>query len=228
MMHAQLNIELDAGPRKSLPASERFCAATASVRPVDEMIRFVLAPDGVVLPDLKRCLPGRGLWVTATKAALKIAISRKAFARGFKRPVTASPDLIDTTETLLEKGALAALAVAHKAGRVAIGYAKTEAALERGFVAALLHAAEAAPDGAGKLNALARRGEDPAGAKIAIIDGFASTQLDLALGRSNVIHAAVLGGRESETFRVRVERLGHFRTGGLGDRNGPNQAPKPG
>ena len=126
----------------------------------------------------------------------------------------------------MEQAALGALAIAHKAGRVAIGFAKTEQALNRVRVAALIHAAEAAADGARKLDAAMRRGLDLDTGKIAIIDTFTSTQLDLALGRSNVIHAALLAGRESDTFVARAGLLGRFRTGGLGDRNEPKPAAK--
>jgi predicted RNA-binding protein YlxR (DUF448 family) len=219
--------EVDDGPRKTGPGMERFCAATGAVRPVADMIRFVLAPDGQIVADLKRRLPGRGIWITATRQALHSAIARKAFGRGFKREVRPAPDLIEATERLIEHGALAALGMAHKAGKVAIGFAKVEAALDRGPIAALIHAADAAPDGARKLDARLRRRLDLEAGGVAIVDGFASAQLDLALGRSNVIHAAVLGGRESETFLARVERLNHFRTGGLGDRIGPDRAGKP-
>jgi predicted RNA-binding protein YlxR (DUF448 family) len=229
MMPAEINLDmLDGGPRERKPGAERFCAATGSVRPVAEMIRFVVTPDGRVTADLRHRLPGRGLWITATRQALTAAIARKVFARGFRREVGASTDLIDATERLMETSALAALGVAHKAGQVAVGYAKVAAALAHGEVVALVHAAEAAPDGVGKLTAVARRRAGAKDAQVPIIDVFCSTQLDLALGRSNVIHAAVLGGRESETFRARVERLGHFRTGVLGDRNGTQRAPKPG
>ncbi len=119
---------LDRGPRKTAPGTARFCAATGVVKPVDEMIRFVVAPDGAAVPDLKRRLPGRGIWITGTRAALRTAIVRKAFARSFKRDVRTAPDLVESTERLLERSALEALAIAHKAGRVAIGFAKTEAA----------------------------------------------------------------------------------------------------
>jgi len=105
---ATQNEELDAGPRKVAPGAERFCAATGVVTPVDVMIRFVVGPDGNAVPDLKRKLPGRGLWVTATREALKLAVSRKAFARGFKRQVTAGPELVDGTEQLLVQRLLAA------------------------------------------------------------------------------------------------------------------------
>ena len=202
---------LDAGPRNSAPGTERFCAATHQVKPIDEMIRFVVAPDGAAVPDLKRRLPGRGIWITATRQALAAAIARKAFARSFKRDVRVAPDLVETTERLIVQAALDALAMCHKAGKVAIGFAKVDVALVRERVVALINAAEAAPDGTRKLTASLHRREDAAG--IAVIDALSSAQLDLALGRSNVIHAALLAGSESETFLARIARLDCFRTG---------------
>jgi predicted RNA-binding protein YlxR (DUF448 family) len=201
----------DAGPRKNAHGSERFCVATGEVKPVEEMIRFVLGPDGAAVPDLKRRLPGRGIWITATRSALETAIARKAFARSFKRDVRAARDLVAITERLLEQAALDALAIAHKAGRVAIGFAKAEAALARDRVAGLVNAAEAAPDGTRKLAAALHRREDAA--KVPAIGTFTSMQLDLALGRSNVIHAALLAGPESDTFLARATRLDRFRAG---------------
>src|SRR5215813_15538612 len=115
---------LDLGPRRIKPGSERFCAATGAVTPVDDMIRFVVAPDGTVVHDLKRRLPGRGVWITATRPALRSALSRKAFARSFKREVRVAPDLVESTERLLERSALDALAIAHKAGLTVTGFAK--------------------------------------------------------------------------------------------------------
>jgi uncharacterized protein len=208
--HAQ-NDALDAGPRKTAPGTERFCAATGEVKPVDEMIRFVVGPDGAAVPDLKRRLPGRGIWITATRGALQSAIARKAFARSFKRDVRLPHDFVGTTERLLEQAALDALAMAHKAGRIAMGFAKTEAALARDRVAGLINAADAAADGTRKLAATLRHREDAA--KVPVIGSFTSTQLDLALGRSNVIHAALLAGPESDTFLARTARLDRFRAG---------------
>jgi predicted RNA-binding protein YlxR (DUF448 family) len=218
--------ELDAGPRKTAPGVERFCAATGTVRPVADMIRFVVSPDGIAVADLKRRLPGRGIWITATRQALHTAIARKVFGRGFKRDVRLAPDMIEATERLLEQGALAALAIAHKAGKVAIGFAKTEAALGRARIVALVRAADAAPDGARKLDAALRRRLDLDAGEIAVIDTFTSAQLDLALGRSNVIHAALLAGRESDTFMARAGLLDRFRTGGSDDWNEPTPAAK--
>ena len=208
---------LDAGPRKVAPGSERFCAATGAVRPVDTMLRFVVAPDGVVVADVKRTLPGRGIWITASREALSTAIARKVFGRGFRRDVKIAPDMLAATERLLTQSALAALAMAHKAGLVAIGFGRTEAAV--GQAVAVLHAADAAPEGVRKLAAALRRRPVGEADEIAVIDAFTSAQLDLALGRSNVVHAALLAGRESETFMARAARLARFRTGNSGDRH---------
>ena len=98
--------ELDAGPHKGGRGAERLCAVTRSVKPVDALIRFVVGPDGAVLPDLKRKLPGRGLWISADRATLKEAVARKAFPRGFKREVRVAPDLADQTDRLLARAAL--------------------------------------------------------------------------------------------------------------------------
>jgi uncharacterized protein len=199
----------DAGRRASAAGTERMCAATGKVKPVDEMIRFVVGPDETILPDIKRRLPGRGIWVTASRQALSSAITRKSFARAFKRDVRVRADLIETTERMLERSALDALAISRKAGRVVVGFSEVSAALTHDRVVAVVHAAEAAPDGARKLAALLRRRQDTA--KIAVIATFESAQLGLALGRSNVIHAALLAGPESDTFLARTARLDCFR-----------------
>src|SRR5262245_25300408 len=151
--------ELDTGPRGNGPGSERFCAATRTVKPVDEMIRFVVGPDGVV-PDLKRKLPGRGIWITANRKVVSDAVTRNVFARGFRRDVRVAPELVAQTEQLLVRAALDALAIAGKAGLVAAGFAKAEAALMRDKVVGLIHASDAAIDGVRKLAAVLRTRPD--------------------------------------------------------------------
>lgn len=201
--------ERDNGPHAR--GRERLCVATRVVRPVDDLVRFVVGPDGEAVPDVKSKLPGRGLWVTATPDALGEAVRRNAFARGFGREVRLPADLVKHTEQLLEGAVLDALAMAAKAGRVAAGFAKTETAVERGEAVALLHAAGASAEGIRKLEAVWRRqraGEPP------IVIGFlTSDQLDLALHRPNVVHAALLAGRSGETFLARCRRLERFRPG---------------
>ena len=213
LAHAQQPADvtaLDAGPRGSASGTERFCAVMRAVKPVDNMIRFVIGPDGVV-PDLKRKLPGRGLWITATKSALAAAVTRKVFARSFKREVRVAPDLAEVTERLLVRAALDALAIAGKADFVVAGFAKVEAALNRDRIVALLHASDASPDGFNKLAGTLRKRPDAD--RVITVTAFASAELDLALGRSNVVHAALLPGPASNTFLARCHRLERFRTG---------------
>jgi hypothetical protein len=183
------------------------------LKPVDEMIRFVVGPDGDTVPDLKRKLPGRGIWITATRAAFDEAIKRNVFARGFKRNVRVAADLTATTERLLERSALDALAIAGKAGQVVGGFAKVEAAIGRDDLRALIHAADAAADGKRKLDAALQRKTQEKSREIAIVGVFTGGQLDLALNRPNVVHAALLAGPVSETFLARAKRLERFRTG---------------
>ena len=215
MIAERQDVELDSGPRAR--AAERLCVATRTVRPVSDLIRFVVGPEGDAVPDVKRRLPGRGVWVTATQEALDEAIRRKAFARGFKREVRLPSDLVARTERQLERAALDALAIAGKAGLVVAGFAKAEAALERGNAIALLHAAEASPEGIRKLDSALRRGP---GGPLPVIGFLTSAQLDLALNRPNVVHAALLAGPVSETFLARCRRLERFRAGDQHNRAG--------
>jgi hypothetical protein len=205
--------ELDRGATSVAAATERTCALTRDVLPVEALLRFVVAPSGEVVPDIKRKLPGRGIWITATRAALDEAVARKVFARGFKREVRVAADLAAQTGRLIERAALDALAIAGKSGNVLTGFSKVEAALAQEDVAALIHAADAACDGKRKLAAALQRETTEKSRQIAIIEEFSGEQLDLALGRPNVVHAALLAGPVSGTFLARAMRLGRFRTG---------------
>jgi uncharacterized protein len=214
--------ELDAGPHKGRPGAERLCAVTREVKPVGDLIRFVVGPEGVV-PDLKRKLPGRGLWITADRKTLKDAVSRNVFARGFKRDVHVTVELAEMTERLLLSGALDALSIAAKSGLVLTGFAKVEAAIVHDDIVGLIHASDAANDGVGKLAGALRHRPDAD--RITTVRTFTTAQLDLALGRSNVVHAALLAGPANDTFLARLARFERFRTGepdgsgGTGTRN---------
>jgi predicted RNA-binding protein YlxR (DUF448 family) len=206
---------LDAGPRRA-PGSERLCIVTREVKPVSEMVRFVVGPDRDVVPDLKRRLPGRGVWVTASRAAVAEAVKRRAFGRGFKADVRVAPDLPDVVERLLERSALDALSMVHKAGRAVLGFAQVERALANEPVVALLHAADAGRDGVRKLTAATRNRLAEKADDLTVVDHFTAPQLDLAFGRPNVVHAALLAGSASEGFLARYRCLGRFRTIGPG------------
>jgi predicted RNA-binding protein YlxR (DUF448 family) len=211
------DIELDRGTTSVALGSERTCALSRELKPVSQMIRFVVGPAGEAVPDLKRKLPGRGIWIDATRTAIEEAVKRNVFARGFKRDVKASRELPAQTERLLESAALDALAIAGKAGLVVGGFAKVEATLGRDGVRALIHASDAALDGKRKLEGALHRNNDGKSRKIATIEIFTGMQLDLALNRPNVVHAALLAGPGSETFLARAARLARYRTGNSPD-----------
>ncbi len=131
-MLALADPDLDHGPRTDKSATKRMCAVSREVRPIDELIRFVVAPSGEVIPDLKRKLPGRGLWVSASRRTVAEAVRRHQFSRGFKRDVRVAATLPADTEALLERSCTEALAMAAKAGQVISGFAKVEGLLEQG------------------------------------------------------------------------------------------------
>lgn len=194
--------------RKAPP--ERTCIVTRTVAAPAEMIRFVVAPDGSVVPDIRRELPGRGVWVTATRDAVATAERKRLFARAFKAEVKVAPGLAERVDTLLEKAAVQAVSMARKAGVLVIGFTKVESALGKDDVAALITASDAAPDGIRKLKAAVMRRFGNADA-IPTIRIFASGELDLALGLSNVIHAALLAGRASDGVLERARRVTRYR-----------------
>lgn len=179
-----------------------------TVHPVEELIRFVRAPDGTVVPDLRRRLPGRGVWVEARRAKVEEAMKRKVFARGFRDAVVVPASLADEVDRLIERSALDMLAMANKAGQVLTGFGKVETALARGEAVAVLHATDGAQDGRRKLAQAARRG---GGRPARVVELFSSGQMLLALGRENVIHAALLADPVSDAFLARADLLGRYR-----------------
>jgi uncharacterized protein len=206
--------EMDTGPRRAA-GTERLCVVTREVKSTDEMIRFVVGPDRTVVPDLKRRLPGRGVWVTATRDCLAKAAKRNVFAHAFGSDAKVAADLPDLVQGLLERALLDALAIARKAGEVVAGHAKVEAAAERGAAIAYVHALNAGAEGARQIMAAIRRGSagDSPGdaANVVVIRVFTSAQLDLALARPNVIHAALLAGRAADTVMARWRVLARVR-----------------
>jgi predicted RNA-binding protein YlxR (DUF448 family) len=221
---------LDSGPRTAKSGTARMCALTRQVRPIDELIRFVVAPSGEVAADLKRKLPGRGLWISASKTALRDAVKRGIFSKGFKRELRLPTTFADDTERLMVQGVIEALAITAKAGQVVAGFSKVEAALRRGEAVALVHAADGAADGIRKLDgqiprtALTDSGENRT--DFPILTALTSAELDLALGRANVIHAALLAGPAGKTFLSRSHALARFRANVPGETANENSGSK--
>jgi predicted RNA-binding protein YlxR (DUF448 family) len=204
---------------------ERTCAVTSQKGPPETMIHFCLSPEGLVVPDLRRKLPGRGVWVLAQRAIVDQAAQRQVFSRGFKTKAVVEPGLAELVERLLEDEALQFLSIVNKAGLVSAGAFKAEEAIRAGSVVALIHAREASNHGVVKLERLVKSRLGPEAQRVARINLFSSRQLDLALGRTNVIHAALREGEASAAFLTRARRLGHYRDQ---DTEIPSEAAQPG
>ena len=197
---------------------ERLCAVTRRVCEPALLLRFVAAPDGRIVPDIAGKLPGRGVWLTATRATVLQAVRQKAFARSLKREVTADVALADLVGDLMLKSIVASLAMANKAGLVFSGFSKVERTLERGPAFALLHALDGAEDGKRKLDQkfvhILREAGVPEVERAARTVRFLTSQeLSLAIGRTNVVHAGLLVGGASTTFLSQADRLLRYRLG---------------
>jgi hypothetical protein len=187
---------------------ERRCIVTGEVMPDNRLVRFVLAPDGQVVPDAAAKLPGRGLWVSATREAVGQAVEKKLFARAAKAPANASADLADRAEKALVTRMLGDLGLARRSGALVLGFDNVLRALESPKPTKLLiDASDGAADGKRKLyNAAHARGVKPQ-----LVTCLTSAELGLALGRENVIHAAVQPGGLAERLIFDAERLQGFR-----------------
>ncbi len=191
----------------------RTCIVSRVQKPPEELIRFVVGPEGTIVPDLARRLPGRGVWVDATRTAVAEAVRRKAFARSLKQHVSIPADLPDLVERLLAKRLVEAVSIANKAGLVVAGFAKVDELIEAGRVAVLIHAAEAASDGAAKLDRKFKALAGPDRARAATVCELTGGELSLAMGRSNVIHAAAAEGGAALRLIEEARRLGRYRRG---------------
>ena len=202
--------------RRSGAGRTRMCALTREVRPEAELVRFVAAPDGGVVADLKAKLPGRGVWLGLDRRRVAEAVRKNVFSRGLKAQVRAPADLPDQVAARLREAALGRLGLARRAGAVLAGFAKVEAAIGRNDLAALICASDAAEDGRRKMDqAVFRRFRGAA--PFPVIRLFAAAELGLAMGLPHVIHAAVLQSPAGKSFAEAAIRLQRYE----GVRDGP-------
>ena len=190
---------------------ERRDLVSGEVMPEERLVRFVAGPEGVVVPDVARKLPGRGLWVAATREAVETAAKKGGFSRSAKAKLAAPADLADQVEKLLKTRLLAGLGLARRAGDLILGFEKAESAIEGGKAAWMVEASDGAQAGRRKLLQSARRAAESGRPSPRLFGGFSSEELGLALGLGNVIHVAFLAGRGAERWTVDVERLSGFR-----------------
>ncbi len=195
-------------PDDSESMRERRCIVTGKVLPEEALIRFVAAPDGCVVPDIAARLPGRGLWVSAERSVLEAAVAKNHFPRAAKGHLSVPADLPEKVEIQLVRRLSDDLGLARRAGLLVLGFDGVARALDARIRPVLLvEAADGAEDGRRKLVGMAAaRGLHPA-----VMDCLTCAELSLALGRENVVHAALNPGRLSERVKREAGRLRGFR-----------------
>lgn len=205
-----------AADEEELVVNDRTCIVSRKTFDPHELIRFVAGPQGQVVPDLKRQLPGRGCWVKAERDLVELAIKRKLFARALKRDVKAEPDLGLMVERLLVTDLVGMMSMARKAGQFISGAMKVDNAVRTGEAVGVFHAADAAADGVRKIDQARkawRLGTD-AEEEIPSFRLFSAAEMDELMGQNAFIHAAALAGQAGEGVVKRANLLEQYRNGG--------------
>lgn len=184
---------------------ERRDLVTHQVMDESRLIRFVAGPDGAVAPDLGRKLPGRGMWVEASRASIEAAVKKNLFSRSAKAPLKPTADLAERVEAQLVRRCLDQLGLARREGVLISGFEKSAAAIRSGKAAWLIEATDGSADGRGKLLALARH------QTTRVCGAFSADDLSLALGLENAIHAVLLAGGRADRWGQEASRLAGFR-----------------
>lgn len=173
------------GRTKSRDEAERRCIATGETQPKAGLIRFVVGPGDVIVPDVAERLPGRGIWVSADPAALALAVKKNLFARGAKQKVTVPADLAEQVETLLARRVIELISLARKSGKAVAGFEKVKGWLADGHARVLFQASDGSERGKSKL-------WTPEGGRF--FGCLTADELGLAFGRQHVIHGALAAG----------------------------------
>lgn len=181
---------------------ERRCIVSGEIDEKDGLIRFVVDPEGRVMADPAARLPGRGMWVTARREIVEQAMRKGLFARAARAKVTVPPTLADEVEAMLARRAAETLGLARKASALVMGFEKVLTAISSGKAILLIEARDGAEDGRRKIEQRLRVIEEAGGpANVPVLRPLWSDEMGLALGRANVVHAALIQGR----MRVKVE-----------------------
>lgn len=186
---------------------ERRDIVSGEVMDEARLIRFVAGPDGSVVPDLARKLPGRGFWIEARRESVDQAIKKGLFSKAARQRLLAEQDLSDRIERLLARRLLDHLGLARREGALVTGFEKVHAALKGGKVGVVIEASDGSADGRNKVLGVAQHLSP-----VPQIAGFfASDEISLAIGLENVIHVALLAGRRAEHWAIEARKLAGFR-----------------
>jgi uncharacterized protein len=203
-------------PQAGGGAPQRRCICTGESRDRALLLRFVVGPDGEVVPDVAARLPGRGFWLTPCRDIVERAVAKRLFARAARRPVTVPAGLADRIEALLAQRCRDGLGLARRAGLAVGGFEKVREAIRAGATAVLFEAVDAAEGGRRKMHGLGR------GRPIASV--LTAAEIGAAFGRDHVAHAAVAGGALGARLLADAGKLAGFRAGARVEGAAPDAA----
>lgn len=184
-------------------APERRCIVTGESQPKAGLVRFGLGPEGQVVPDVLGRLPGRGIYVVASRAAIEKAVARGLFARASKRPVTVQAGLVDLVDAQLARRVTDLISLARKAGKAVTGFEKVKDWLGKGQAKTLIQASDGSERGKTKLH--------PPGGPETFIGCLTAQELGLAFGREHAIHGALAAGGLNNRVVEEAARLAGLR-----------------
>ena len=164
---------------------ERKCLATGEVQPKYRLIRFVVGPEGQVFADVMGKLPGRGMWVSADRDALELAVKKGLFSRSAKQAVKIPDNLVDEVEKQLARRVVDLISMQRKAGKAVAGYEKVKGWLQTEEALVLIQAVDGSGRGKSKLST-PHYGH--------YVGCLTADELGLAFGRQTVIHGALASG----------------------------------
>lgn len=183
----------------------RRCLVTGEVRPVDELLRFVVSPDGGIVPDVAGRLPGRGLWVQSDRAVLDRACSRNLFRRAARADVAVPAGLAALVEAQVLQRCIDLIGLARRANEAVFGFEKAREWLRADRAALLIAAADGDPRDRARLRGLA--------ADLPVLDTLTADEIGRATARERSVHGVVARGRLAAAIRDEGERLMRLRSG---------------
>lgn len=196
-----------AGKGPADDAAQRRCIVSGEMLPKEMLVRFVVAPDGTVVPDVAGRLPGRGLWLAARRDIIEKACTRNIFSRAAKATVRLPEDLLAQVDSLLASRCLELIGLAKRAGQAVSGYEKSKAWIAAGKVAVLVQACDAAEDGKRKLSTQAQGGVGQSPSRVFVAEAFTAQELGQALGRDARVHVAIAAGGLANRLKNELARL---------------------
>jgi predicted RNA-binding protein YlxR (DUF448 family) len=192
--------------RRDDSTRQRRCLVSRGAFPVDQLIRFVVGPNQIIVPDIDGRLPGRGLWLRAQREIIDAACDGRHFAKAARASVQTEAGLADRVEDLLSRRCLNIVGLARRSSDAVAGFEKVKALLKSRKSAVLFIANDGGNDGRRKILSV--------GGNVAVIDLFSSTELGHVFGREKTVFAAVVEGGLADLLVREAGRLKGFRSAG--------------